>query len=141
MRFAIVLSLLVCLISFVSAQSLCFPRPSFLSGTCSTECGLRGHSGGSFSNGQCCCSGAKKRSVEISPEENLRSAEEFFGGKLLVAQDNTLQVNKGHAVSRISCNLCNIGSLNGGGLCCEASCKSVGKNSGSCKNGVCVCGK
>ncbi|WFD28653.1 hypothetical protein MNAN1_003666 [Malassezia nana] len=136
MRFALVLSLLALLVSFVSAQSLCFQRPSFLGSTCSPECNLRGHPGGNFNDGQCCCNDVSKRSLE----DNRRSAEEFFGGSLRVAEDKTLEVQKPGGVSRISCSLCNIGPLDGGDACCEASCKSISlQNSGHCDNNVCVC--
>ena len=94
MRVAIVLSLAAMLFSVVSAESLCFGRPSFLGSTCAAECSVRGHHGGSYSNGQCCCGASTKRSEEThTQEEDRKSAEEFFGGKLLVADDDSLQVH------------------------------------------------
>lgn len=141
MRVAIVLSLVAMLFSVVSAESLCFGRPSFLGSTCAAECSVRGHHGGSYSNGQCCCGASTKRSEEThTQEEDLKSAEDFFGGKLLMSDDDSLEVHNGPSVSRVSCSACNIKGFNGGGLCCKASCATVGKPGGYCNgNDVCVC--
>lgn len=137
MRFALVLSFLALLVTFVSAQSLCFDRPSFLGSTCSPECNLRGHPGGVWKDDQCCCNDVSKRSLE----EDRQSAEKFFGGSLRVAEDNTLEVQKPGGVSRISCSLCNLGDWDDGDACCELSCKTIRlQNSGHCENNVCVCG-
>ena len=141
MRVAIVVSLAAMLLSMVSAESLCFGHPSFLSSTCAAECSVRGHHGGSYSNGQCCCGTSTKRSDEThSQEEDRKSAEDFFGGKLMVSDDDSLEVHNGPTVSRVSCLACHVGGFNGGGLCCKASCAAAGKSGGHCNhNEVCVC--
>lgn len=129
MRFAIILSIVAFFMLLGSADALCFGRWGWLSGTCSTECNLRGHNGGDFKDGQCCCGPSKRSDVESQ-----------LGGKILLDQEDKVHIQQGNSVSHLSCSACNIKGLGAGPFCCEVSCKTVGKNSGHCSNNVCYCG-
>jgi len=130
MRFAIILSIVAFFMMLGSTEALCFNRWGWLSGTCGAECSARGHNGGTYKNGQCCCGPSKRSDLESK-----------IGGKILVDEEDKVHIQQGHSVSRASCTFCDVWKLHAAGACCELSCKSVGKNSGYCQKGTCYCRK